>query len=183
MEREKSRSKKVISFRLFHKGRPTSFRLRPARRGPAWRQSQLLGRRGFQTFVGGIEVKESVFRDRLGHYVAYSEDEQHVYLFSGAPAARIAPNRALHSPDGAHLGWFVDGWIVDENGSCIFWTWPHSDAGPKVLPVQSLPPPKAQRLPWPASKPDQKVEGNAPAIANQWSKESKSAVARFFRIS
>jgi len=128
-------------------------------------------------------VKESVFRDRLGHYVAYSEDEQHVYLFSGAPAARIAPNRALHSPDGAHLGWFVDGWIVDENGSCIFWTWPHSDAGPKVLPVQSLPPPKAQRLPWPASKPDQKVEGNAPAIANQWSKESKSAVARFFRIS
>jgi len=59
--------------------------------------------------------------DRRGVPMAYSDDNEHIYLFSGAPVAYVLQD-SVHSYPGRHLGWFDDGWIRDNEGAYAFFT-------------------------------------------------------------
>ena len=66
-------------------------------------------------------MAELTFYDREGIPVAYSEDEETIYRFSGEPVAYFV-DEAVYSFDGKHLGHFAEGWIRDHYGKCIFFT-------------------------------------------------------------
>lgn len=79
------------------------------------------------------------FYDSSGSPVAYCEDREHIFLFSGEPVAFL-DNNAVYSFSGEHLGWFEDGWIRDKSGHCVFFT---SDAtGGPVKPAKHVKPVK-----------------------------------------
>lgn len=74
--------------------------------------------------------------DRQGRAVAWFDDEQEnpaIYLYSGRPVAWIS-DESVYAYSGAHLGWFIDGWIRDSHGHAVFFT-PNCGAGP-VRPVR-----------------------------------------------
>ena len=81
-----------------------------------------------------------VFYDRDGTAVAYSDDREHIYLFSGEPVAYLDDD-AIYSYRGDLLGWFEDGWLRDKDGRCLAFAEPAS-GGPqrpakKAKPYQS----------------------------------------------
>lgn len=79
------------------------------------------------------------FYSRTGEPIAYSEDGEHIYLFSGAPVAYLSGD-AVYGFGGEHIGWFEDGWIRDKKGGCVFFT---ADArGGPVKPVKNVKPVK-----------------------------------------
>ena len=59
------------------------------------------------------------FYDSHGKPTAYTEDNEHIYLFSGKPVAYI-DGSSVYSYSGRHLGWFDEGWIRDNSGYCVF---------------------------------------------------------------
>ena len=59
--------------------------------------------------------------DRYGAPIAYSDDMENIYLFSGEPLAYILGD-SVYAFRGAHLGWFIDGWVRDHNGDAVFFT-------------------------------------------------------------
>lgn len=61
------------------------------------------------------------FFDRYGTLVAYSDDHENIYLFSGEPVAYFIDD-SVYAFHGAHLGWFIDGWIRDHNGDAVYFT-------------------------------------------------------------
>lgn len=69
--------------------------------------------------------------DRQGRAVAWFDDEQEnpaIYLYSGRPVAWIS-DESIYAFSGAHLGWFIDGWIRDPHGHAVFFT-PDCGGGP-----------------------------------------------------
>lgn len=74
-----------------------------------------------------------------GEPIAYTEDGQHIYLFSGAPVAYLDGD-AVYSFSGNHIGWFEDGWIRDLKGGCVLFT-DGAQGGP-VRPVKHVKPVK-----------------------------------------
>ena len=79
------------------------------------------------------------FYSKSGESVAYTEDEQHIYLFSGRPVAFLSGD-AVYSFSGKHIGWFEDGWIRDREGKAVFFM---SDAyGGPIKPVKRVKPVK-----------------------------------------
>lgn len=77
------------------------------------------------------------FYDKSGVPIAYTEDEVHVYLFSGKSAAYIDEG-SIYSYSGKHLGWFEDGCVYDYNGNCVFFT--SESIGEPILPVKGVKP-------------------------------------------
>ena len=65
---------------------------------------------------------KSTFYDSNGRHVAYTEDDVHIYLFSGEPVAYL-DNGSVYSFSGRHLGWFENGCIRDNNGSMRLLYW------------------------------------------------------------
>jgi hypothetical protein len=80
--------------------------------------------------------------DESGAPVAYTEDGQHLFLFTGEPVAYIEGD-SIYSFEGRHLGWFDDGLIRDHNGDTVLFS-PHSRGGP-LKPLRQLIPLKALR--------------------------------------
>lgn len=83
-----------------------------------------------------------VFYDCHGHPVAYTEDNVHVYLFTGEPVAYFAQD-AVYGFNGKHLGWINDGWIRDLHGACVFFSESASGSGPikpikEICPIKSI---------------------------------------------
>lgn len=78
---------------------------------------------------------EILFYNESGVSAAYTEDGTHIYLFSGEPVAYIDGN-SIFSFSGKHLGWYIQGWIRDNNGDCVFFT-KEATGGP-VKPVKSV---------------------------------------------
>ncbi|HEX7061542.1 MAG TPA: hypothetical protein VF200_06195 [Woeseiaceae bacterium] len=79
------------------------------------------------------------FYDKSGAPIAYCEDGEHIYLFSGEPVAFMHGD-AVYSFSGKHIGWFEDGWVRDTSGRCVFFT---DDAtGGPVKPVKHVKPVK-----------------------------------------
>jgi len=64
---------------------------------------------------------EIVFYNRNGRPVAYTTDWVAIYLYTGEPVAYLSHD-AVYTFAGTHLGWFVDGRIVDHAGRDVFFT-------------------------------------------------------------
>ena len=80
------------------------------------------------------------FYDCYGVPVAYTEDNETIYLFTGEPVAYFYEN-AVYSFSGIHLGWFENGWIRDLFGASVFYTENATGSGP-VKPVRCVRPVK-----------------------------------------
>lgn len=80
--------------------------------------------------------------DRHGTPIAYLEDGECIYLFTGQPVAYFYEN-TVYGFNGHQFGWFENGWVRDLQGKCIFYTEDASGSGPvkpvkKVTPVKSV---------------------------------------------
>ena len=79
------------------------------------------------------------FYSKSGTPIAYSDEGENIYLFTGEPVAYISGD-AVYAFSGEHIGWFEDGWIRDKSGGCVFFT---QDAkGGPVKPVKQVKPVK-----------------------------------------
>jgi len=84
---------------------------------------------------------ELTFYDSSGNPIVYTEDSEHIYLFSGEPVAYIYSG-SVYSFSGRHLGRFENGWIRDNEGKCVFFT-EQAVGGPiksmkKMIPIKSV---------------------------------------------
>ncbi len=77
------------------------------------------------------------FYDQAGVPIAYTEDLQNIYLFSGEPVAYIDGD-SIYSYSGEHLGWFVNGWVIDHNGDNVYFS-ENTKGGPFKPLKQFLP--------------------------------------------
>lgn len=80
------------------------------------------------------------FYDRTGKAVAYTEDDVHIFLYSGYPVGYLADG-SVYSYSGRHLGTLCAGWLRDHGGHCVFFTDEAAALGPE-LPQKRLRPPK-----------------------------------------
>jgi len=83
---------------------------------------------------------EITFYDSQGAPIAYTQDGVHIYLFSGQPVAHLS-GTSVYSFGGRHLGRFENGWVRDNNGSCVFFT-KDAQGGP-LKPLKQLKPLKS----------------------------------------
>ena len=80
------------------------------------------------------------FYDSTGRAVAYSEDNENIYLYSGVPVAYLY-GHIVYSFKGTQLGRFENGWIRDKRGYCVFFTENTHGSGP-IKPVKRIRPVK-----------------------------------------
>ena len=105
------------------------------------------------------------FYSKSGEPIAYTEDGQHIYMFSGRPAAFLSGD-AIYLFSGKHIGWFEDGWIRDRQGRAVFFT---SDAyGGPIKPVKRVKPVKGVKQVKPV-KGVKQVKSIKPIKALSWS--------------
>lgn len=64
-------------------------------------------------------MKDTIFYDRDGTPVAYTDDNRHIFLFDGTPVAYLHEG-SFYSYEGVHLGVYEDGWVRDNGGHCVF---------------------------------------------------------------
>jgi hypothetical protein len=64
---------------------------------------------------------EIVFYNRNGRPIAYTENSTDIFLYSGELVAYLDRD-SVYSFSGKHLGWFVDGWILDHDGNHVFFS-------------------------------------------------------------
>ena len=81
-----------------------------------------------------------VFYDNHGRPTAYTEDDVHIYLFTGEPVAYLDGD-AVYSFNGHQFGWFENGWIRDLQGYCVFFSENATGIGP-ARPVKRFCPVK-----------------------------------------
>jgi len=86
---------------------------------------------------------EITFYNRNGIPIAYTEDGEHIFLFSGEPVAYLY-GESVFSFTGKHLGWFREGWIRDNFGECVFFT-ENTQGGP-AKPMKCMKPMKSMKL-------------------------------------
>lgn len=82
------------------------------------------------------------FYNYTGRPVAYTDDGEHIYLFSGEPVAYIHGD-SVYSYSGMHLGWFAHGWIIDHDGDAVFFS--EGAVGGPLKPIRQLKPLKSLR--------------------------------------
>jgi hypothetical protein len=85
---------------------------------------------------------EKTFYDRSGMPVAYSQDGTHIHAYSGHAVGHIHED-SIYDYSGKHLGWFIDGWVRDHAGRCVFFT-DEATGGP-VIPLKNKQPAKVVR--------------------------------------
>ena len=78
------------------------------------------------------------FYSSTGNPVAYCEDGEHIFLYSGKPVAYFYKN-VVYGYNGKVYGWFENGWVRDLNGSCVFFTEDADGSGP-LKPLKGLHP-------------------------------------------
>jgi len=81
------------------------------------------------------------FYNKTGKPIAYCEDNETIYLFSGKPVAYFYDD-AVYGFNGKQYGWFSDGWIRDLQGCCMFFNEDAQGSGP-VKPVKNVKPVKS----------------------------------------
>lgn len=110
-------------------------------------------------------MSELVFYNQKGKPVAYIEDEEHIYTYSGTPVAFLHDD-SVYSFKGKHLGRFNDGWIRDNSGKCVFFT---NDAkGGPVKPSKGIKPSKGVKSSKPI-KSSRKIKPSKPIKSSSWS--------------
>ena len=75
----------------------------------------------FEQNILGLPPKDITFYDRNGTPIAYTEDLNHVYDFKGNPVGYVN-EESVYSYSGKHLGWIINGWVVDNKGYAVFYT-------------------------------------------------------------
>lgn len=90
------------------------------------------------------EARMATFYDRTGKPIAYTEDNETIYLFSGEPVAYLYGD-AVYSFIGRQLGWCEDGWIRDLKGACVFFL-ENSKGGGPMRPIKKFTPVKAAKF-------------------------------------
>jgi hypothetical protein len=91
------------------------------------------------------------FYDRSGKPVAYTEDDVHIFLYSGYPAGYIY-NGSVYAYSGRHLGTLRTGWIRDHAGDGVLFTDEAMESGPP-MPAKLAKPPKQLKKPKPPKGP------------------------------
>lgn len=76
--------------------------------------------------------------DSKGKAIAYSEDGESIYLFTGEPVAYLVET-AVYGFNGHHIGWFENGWMRDLHGCCVFFTEDASGSGPAKPAMHAKP--------------------------------------------
>ena len=79
------------------------------------------------------------FYNSKGKPIAYSDDDENIYLFNGVPVAYLF-GCFVYSYSGVQLGWFEKGWVRDKSGACVFFT--ENAVGGPVRPVKEIQPVK-----------------------------------------
>ncbi len=97
------------------------------------------------------------FYDREGRAVAYTEDDVHLFLYSGHPIGYIVDG-SLYSFPGRHAGTIRSGWLRDHDGRAVLFTdeavltaslsLPEKRTKPRKL-LKKTKPPKGHREPAP----------------------------------
>jgi hypothetical protein len=108
---------------------------------------------------------EIVFYNRTGRPVAYTENNTDIYLYSGELVAYLEGD-SVYACSGRHLGWFVDGWILDHDGNHVFFSDIATD-GP-ARPTKQASPGKAVRRSRPIKGP-RKPGPPYPGLNSAWS--------------
>lgn len=78
------------------------------------------------------------FYSSTGKPVAYCDDGEHIFLYSGKPVAYLY-DTAVYGYNGKVYGWFENGWVRDLNGYCVFFTEDANGSGP-LKPLKELHP-------------------------------------------
>ncbi len=86
------------------------------------------------------------FYNKRGRSVAFSEDGEHIYLFTGEPVAYLEGS-SIYTFNGKHLGWFDNGWVKDHDGKSVFFT--DTALGGPIKPLITLKPEKCALMPIP----------------------------------
>lgn len=77
-----------------------------------------------------------IFYSSTGKAVAYCDDGEHIFLYSGEPVAYFYSN-AVYGYNGKVYGWFEKGWVRDLNGSYVFFTEDANGSGP-IKPIKNI---------------------------------------------
>lgn len=105
-----------------------------------------------------------VFFDSRGQVVALKDNDRDVViLWDGTPVA-ILGERSVYGFDGRHLGWFVNGWIRDHDGACVYYT-DDAEGGPArpsrkarpALGARKAIPSRQARQPVPSRRPNRRA--------------------------
>jgi hypothetical protein len=77
------------------------------------------------------------FFDRNGAPVVYTDDGEHIFMFSGQ-AVGYLHSGSIYSFSGKHLGTFENGWIRDHSGNAALFT--QGAIGGPIKPIKHIPP-------------------------------------------
>jgi hypothetical protein len=77
------------------------------------------------------------YYDAHGAPIAYTEDGDAIFLFSGEPVG-YHDGDSVYSYGGKHLGWFEDGLIRDNEGHVAFFT--EGAVGGPIKPIKQIKP-------------------------------------------
>lgn len=108
------------------------------------------------------------FYDRNGGAIAYSDDDVHIFLFSGEPIGYLEAE-ALYSYRGELMGWFEEGWLRDKDGRCVAYS--EQATGGPLQPVKARRPSPSvkQTLPTQERRDPRSLR---PIHSNAWSNQS-----------
>lgn len=85
---------------------------------------------------------EIVFYNRTGRPIAHTENSTDIYLYTGELVAYLEDD-SVYACSGKHLGWFIDGWILDHDGKHVFFS--DIATGGPARPTRQASPGKAVR--------------------------------------
>jgi len=109
-----------------------------------------------------------VFYDSGGKPVAYTEDDETIYLYSGEAVAYLDQS-SVYSFSGKHLGRFEAGWLIDNHGYCVFFT-DDAHGDPAHPPKKAIPKKELKHI-----KPRKEMQARKtvlPTKSRRWSKIS-----------
>ncbi len=114
-----------------------------------------------------------IFYDKIGTPMAYTDDNKHIFYFTGENIAYIY-EISVYNYEGKHLGFFKEGWIRDNTGKCVLFS-KGAIGGPKKR-MQDIYPVKSQKSNIPNKKPKENRDIKL-TIKDEW---SELAVKEFF---
>ncbi|WP_432419754.1 4-fold beta flower protein [Baekduia alba] len=93
-------------------------------------------------------MSDVTFYDSRGEVVAYkSGGADAMFLWNGTPVA-ILSDQSVYTFSGRHIGWFIDGWIRDHSGGCVYFT--EGASGGPARPARAARPARGARSARPA---------------------------------
>lgn len=124
--------------------------------------------------LGSTNIMAFRFYDSTGKEIAYTDDGEHIFSFSGRPVAYLFEN-SIYSFSGKHLGFLKDGIVRNNIGEVVFFT-KHPTITLQINPMDSF---KAKKEPKSAlpEKAAREAPPKKPSDSSAWSVLSGS---RFF---